>query len=138
MKLPLIIANAAAMRQRDEDSKGKQPAVMTSRWTRQRLSHEARNEQIWAEIARRHEDGVRRSYIVNVSAMEGRFHFYKQGTHPHTNMAKAALNMLTRTSALKLAQQHSISSETVTDTPVIRGARAARPRRASHVDLPGQ
>ena len=64
-------------------------------------------------------------FIVNVSAMEGRFYKvrraildcgsvlltvafdfsrvsitqYKQPTHPHTNMAKAALNMMTRTSA---------------------------------------
>ncbi|MEO8705226.1 MAG: SDR family oxidoreductase [Kofleriaceae bacterium] len=39
-------------------------------------------------------------YIVNVSAMEGIFSYgNKQSTHPHTNMAKAALNMFTRTSA---------------------------------------
>ena len=42
----------------------------------------------------------RRRYIVNVSAMEGQFsRRYKGAGHPHTNMAKAALNMLTRTSA---------------------------------------
>jgi NAD(P)-dependent dehydrogenase (short-subunit alcohol dehydrogenase family) len=41
-----------------------------------------------------------RRYVVNVSAMEGVFHRgYKGAGHPHTNMAKAALNMLTRTSA---------------------------------------
>ncbi|QDV27251.1 SDR family oxidoreductase [Aureliella helgolandensis] len=39
-------------------------------------------------------------HIVNVSAMEGVFYrAFKRDTHPHTNMAKAALNMLTRTSA---------------------------------------
>ena len=39
-------------------------------------------------------------HIVNVSAMEGVFYrAYKTDKHPHTNMAKAALNMLTRTSA---------------------------------------
>lgn len=38
-------------------------------------------------------------HIVNVSAMEGQFHRNKTDKHPHTNMAKAALNMLTRTSA---------------------------------------
>ncbi len=39
-------------------------------------------------------------YIVNVSAMEGVFSYRnKQPKHPHTNMAKAALNMFTRTSA---------------------------------------
>ncbi|MFC1757813.1 SDR family oxidoreductase [Planctomycetota bacterium] len=39
-------------------------------------------------------------HIVNVSAMEGIFYrAYKTDKHPHTNMAKAALNMMTRTSA---------------------------------------
>ena len=43
---------------------------------------------------------ARRTYIVHVSAMEGVFgRGYKGPGHPHTNMAKAALNMLTRTSA---------------------------------------
>ncbi|MGC5020148.1 SDR family NAD(P)-dependent oxidoreductase [Micromonospora sp. DT47] len=43
---------------------------------------------------------ARRTYVVNVSAMEGQFsRAYKGAGHPHTNMAKAALNMLTRTSA---------------------------------------
>ena len=43
-------------------------------------------------------------HIVNVSAMEGKFHrFTKTDRHPHTNMAKAALNMLTHTSASDLA-----------------------------------
>ncbi len=41
-----------------------------------------------------------RRYVVNVSAMEGVFNRgYKGAGHPHTNMAKAALNMLTRTSS---------------------------------------
>ncbi|MDR7275193.1 SDR family NAD(P)-dependent oxidoreductase [Catenuloplanes atrovinosus] len=41
-----------------------------------------------------------RRYVVNVSAMEGVFtRGYKGAGHPHTNMAKASLNMLTRTSA---------------------------------------
>ncbi|APF40155.1 SDR family NAD(P)-dependent oxidoreductase [Neomicrococcus aestuarii] len=43
---------------------------------------------------------ARRKYIVNVSAMEGQFsRRYKGAGHPHTNMAKAALNMMTRTAA---------------------------------------
>jgi NAD(P)-dependent dehydrogenase (short-subunit alcohol dehydrogenase family) len=37
-------------------------------------------------------------YIINVSAMEGKFYRTKSICHPHTNMAKAALNMMTRTS----------------------------------------
>jgi NAD(P)-dependent dehydrogenase (short-subunit alcohol dehydrogenase family) len=45
-----------------------------------------------------------RRYIVNVTAVEGRFEVRnKTPGHPHTNMAKAALNMLTRTSAAALA-----------------------------------
>lgn len=36
-------------------------------------------------------------YIVNVTAVEGIFYHFKRSTHVHTNMAKAALNMLTRT-----------------------------------------
>ena len=48
---------------------------------------------------------ARRKYIVNVSAMEGVFsRGYKGPGHPHTNMSKAALNMLTRTSAGELAK----------------------------------
>ncbi|GJF28974.1 oxidoreductase [Kitasatospora sp. NE20-6] len=47
-----------------------------------------------------------RRYIVNVTAVEGRFAVRnKTQDHPHTNMAKAALNMLTRTSAVGLARQ---------------------------------
>jgi NAD(P)-dependent dehydrogenase (short-subunit alcohol dehydrogenase family) len=46
---------------------------------------------------------ARRKYVVNVSAMEGQFgRMYKGAGHPHTNMAKASLNMLTRTSARDL------------------------------------
>jgi NAD(P)-dependent dehydrogenase (short-subunit alcohol dehydrogenase family) len=40
--------------------------------------------------------------------MEGKFYFYKLPTHPHTNMAKAALNMLTRTAAGEYAGAHGI------------------------------
>lgn len=38
-------------------------------------------------------------FIINVSAIEGQFSQIKQGTHPHTCMAKAALNMLTHSTA---------------------------------------
>lgn len=50
-----------------------------------------------AMLRSRHPD----RYIVNVAALEGQFHRAddKSPRHPHTNMAKAALNMLTRTSA---------------------------------------
>ena len=52
-------------------------------------------------------------YIINVSAMEGKFYRYKQPNHPHTNMAKAALNMMTRTSAEDLAVNSGIFMNSV-------------------------
>jgi NAD(P)-dependent dehydrogenase (short-subunit alcohol dehydrogenase family) len=58
-------------------------------------------------------------YILNVSAMEGTFYRYKTSNHPHTNMAKASLNMLTRTSAIDYASSGifmtSIDTGWVTD-----------------------
>ena len=52
---------------------------------------------------------ARRTYVVNVSAMEGVFgRGYKGPGHPHTNMAKAALNMLTRTSAREMFESDRI------------------------------
>lgn len=52
---------------------------------------------------------ARRKYIVNVSAMEGVFNRgYKGPGHPHTNMAKAAVNMLTRTSAREMFETDGI------------------------------
>lgn len=54
-------------------------------------------------LMRREKTG--KKHIVNVTAMEGKFNrFTKTDRHPHTNMAKAALNMLTHTSAKDLAQ----------------------------------
>lgn len=50
-------------------------------------------------------DNTGKKHIVNVSAMEGKFTRYtKTDKHPHTNMAKAALNMMTLTSAPDLAK----------------------------------
>ncbi|TGD85146.1 SDR family oxidoreductase [Mycolicibacterium sp. CH28] len=52
---------------------------------------------------------ARRKYVVNVSAMEGQFgRRYKGPGHPHTNMAKAALNMLTRTSSGEMLESDGI------------------------------
>ena len=57
---------------------------------------------------------ARRTYIVNVSAMEGSFgRGYKGPGHPHTNMAKAALNMLTRTSAREMLATDQILMSSV-------------------------
>ncbi|MFB2586204.1 SDR family NAD(P)-dependent oxidoreductase [Herbiconiux liukaitaii] len=50
-----------------------------------------------------------RRYVVNVSAMEGVFaRGYKGPGHPHTNMAKAAVNMLTRTSSREMFETDRI------------------------------
>ena len=50
-------------------------------------------------------DNTGKKHIVNVTAMEGKFQrFTKASRHPHTNMAKAALNMLTHTSSSDLAK----------------------------------
>ena len=42
-------------------------------------------------------------FIINVSAMEGKFYRAKTPFHPHTNMAKAGLNMMTKTCAADYA-----------------------------------
>ena len=62
----------------------------------------------------------RDKHIVNVSAMEGQFYkSFKTTRHPHTNMAKAALNMLTRTSAASSAvhgiYMNSVDTGWITD-----------------------
>lgn len=59
-------------------------------------------------------------HIVNVSAMEAVFSRHKKtDKHPHTNMAKAALNMMTRTSAVDYARDgiymNSVDTGWVTD-----------------------
>ncbi|MCU0543348.1 MAG: SDR family NAD(P)-dependent oxidoreductase [Oscillatoriaceae cyanobacterium Prado104] len=43
-------------------------------------------------------------YIINISSKEGQFNGDKSWRHPHTNMAKAALNMMTRTCAKEYAK----------------------------------
>ena len=45
-------------------------------------------------------------FVVNVSSMEGKFNRYKNITHPHTNMSKASLNMLTRTCGADFARHN--------------------------------
>jgi NAD(P)-dependent dehydrogenase (short-subunit alcohol dehydrogenase family) len=50
-------------------------------------------------------DNTGKKHIINVSAMEGKFYRdFKEDRHPHTNMAKAALNMLTHTASGTLAK----------------------------------
>lgn len=56
-----------------------------------------------ASLMRKENTGQK--HIINVSAMEGKFHrFKKEDRHPHTNMAKAALNMMTHTAAATFAK----------------------------------
>jgi len=62
----------------------------------------------------------RDKHVVNVSAVEGQFYRrFKTTRHPHTNMAKAALNMMTRTSAADYHQDgihmNSVDTGWVTD-----------------------
>ncbi len=74
-------------------------------------------------------DNTGQKHIVNVSAMEGKFHRYtKTDKHPHTNMAKAALNMLTHTSARDLVKygiyMNAVDTGWVTDEdPIALSAR---------------
>jgi len=57
-----------------------------------------------AEVMKKTHTGQK--HMINVTAMEGKFHrAFKESRHPHTNMAKAALNMLTHTAAGDLAKQ---------------------------------
>lgn len=72
-----------------------------------------------------------RRFIVNVSAMEGQFQRHKTVFHPHTNMAKAALNMMTRTSGDDYAQDgiymNSVDTGWVTDeNPTPKRARVQK------------
>jgi len=70
-------------------------------------------------------DNTGQKHIVNVSAMEGKFHrFNKIDRHPHTNMAKAALNMMTHTAAGDLAKygiyMNAVDTGWVTDEDPIQ------------------
>jgi NAD(P)-dependent dehydrogenase (short-subunit alcohol dehydrogenase family) len=73
-------------------------------------------------------------HIVNVSAMEGSFsRGTKTDKHPHTNMAKAALNMLTLTSARDYAKSgiymNAVDTGWVTDEdPAVHAARKIQER----------
>ncbi len=74
-------------------------------------------------------------HIVNVSAMEGQFYRnFKTTRHPHTNMAKAALNMMTRTAAADYQQDgihmNAVDTGWVTDEdPAAIAARKAAEHR---------
>ncbi len=75
---------------------------------------------------------TRDAHVVNVSAMEGQFYRrWKTDKHPHTNMAKAALNMMTRTSAAEYVRDgihmNSVDTGWVTDEdPEVHAKRKTR------------
>jgi NAD(P)-dependent dehydrogenase (short-subunit alcohol dehydrogenase family) len=83
----------------------------------------------------------RHKHIVNVSAMEGQFYrTTKTVNHPHTNMAKAALNMMTRTSAPDFHRDgihmNAVDTGWVTDEdPAVHAARKAELGFAPPLDI---
>jgi NAD(P)-dependent dehydrogenase (short-subunit alcohol dehydrogenase family) len=85
--------------------------------------------------------GARDLHIVNVSAMEGQFYrTTKTDKHPHTNMAKAALNMMTRTSAPDYVRDgihmNAVDTGWVTDEdPAVHAARKAEQGFAPPLDI---
>ncbi|MCA9543916.1 MAG: SDR family oxidoreductase [Myxococcales bacterium] len=79
-------------------------------------------------------------HIVNVSAMEGQFYrIFKTDRHPHTNMAKASLNMMTRTSALDYIEDgihmNSVDTGWVTDEDPAHHAELKREIHRFHPPL---
>jgi len=78
---------------------------------------------------------------VNVSAVEGQFSRHtKTDKHPHTNMAKAALNMMTLTSAPDYAASgifmNAVDTGWVTDEdPATHAARKAEEGFAPPLDI---
>jgi NAD(P)-dependent dehydrogenase (short-subunit alcohol dehydrogenase family) len=80
-------------------------------------------------------------HIVNVSAMEGQFYrATKTDKHPHTNMAKAALNMMTRTSAPDYVKDgihmNAVDTGWVTDEdPAVHAARKAEEGFSPPLDI---
>ena len=85
--------------------------------------------------------GGRHMHVVNVSAMEGQFYrTTKTDKHPHTNMAKAALNMMTRTSAPDYVKDgihmNAVDTGWVTDEdPAVHAARKAELGFAPPLDV---
>jgi NAD(P)-dependent dehydrogenase (short-subunit alcohol dehydrogenase family) len=80
-------------------------------------------------------------HIVNVSAVEGQFYrTTKTDKHPHTNMAKAALNMMTRTSAPDFIRDgihmNAVDTGWVTDEdPAVHATRKAELGFAPPLDI---
>jgi NAD(P)-dependent dehydrogenase (short-subunit alcohol dehydrogenase family) len=82
----------------------------------------------------------RDKHIVNVSAVEGQFYRrFKTTKHPHTNMAKAALNMMTRTSAADYhadgIHMNSVDTGWVSDEDPVHIAEQKRAEHRFHPPL---
>ena len=82
----------------------------------------------------------RDKHIVNVSAVEGQFYRrFKTTRHPHTNMAKAALNMMTRTSAADYQadgiHMNSVDTGWVSDEDPVHLAEQKRSEHRFHPPL---
>jgi len=82
----------------------------------------------------------RDKHIVNVSAVEGQFYRnFKTTRHPHTNMAKAALNMMTRTSATDYhgdgIHMNSVDTGWVTDEDPVEIAKRKTEEQRFHPPL---
>ncbi len=82
----------------------------------------------------------RDKHIINVSAVEGQFYrSFKTTRHPHTNMAKAALNMMTRTSAADYhsdgIHMNSVDTGWVTDEDPVEIARRKSSEHRFHPPL---
>ena len=82
----------------------------------------------------------RDKHIVNVSAVEGQFYRkWKTSRHPHTNMAKAALNMMTRTAAAEYhgdgIHMNSVDTGWVTDEDPVEIAKRKTTEQRFHPPL---
>ncbi len=95
----------------------------------------ARLKPLMLRVSERHK------HVVNVSAVEGQFYrSTKTDKHPHTNMAKAALNMMTRTSAPDFVKDgihmNAVDTGWVTDEdPAAHAARKAKLGFAPPLDV---
>ena len=112
-KLRALMARTAAMGRRDVDS------------DQERAAADGDGGECGGEPA------DARAFIVNVSAMEGKFYRHKTANHQHTNMAKAALNMMTATAAADYAADriymNSVDTGWINDeNPLETAARIAR------------
>jgi len=90
------------------------------------------NSRLQPLLTKRRNGDQSNRFVVNVSAMEGKFYRYKMANHPHTNMAKSALNMMTRTAAEDLAKNHNVYMNSIDtgwindENPLERAAKTAR------------